>query len=113
MSFMEIASLTIAVAAALPFEFGDILVPAYLDAGTGSLIFQVLVASLVSAGVVFGGVMTQLRNFFTRVVLRRAPDSNAADSSAAAENATIPLDQAESATRQQDTRKSSEQRRAA
>lgn len=71
-------------AANLSLQLGDTIVLGYLDAGTGSLIFQVLVASLVSAGVVFGGVMTQLRSFFSRVVLRRTPQlptSDAANSS--------------------------------
>ncbi len=52
----------------------NLFVLGYLDAGTGSLIFQILVASLVSAGVVFGGAMTQLRSFFSRVILRRRPE---------------------------------------
>lgn len=55
----------------------SIFILGYLDAGTGSLIFQVLVASLVSAGVVFGGLMTQLRSFFSRVILRRRPETTA------------------------------------
>ena len=54
--------------------FRSFLIMGYLDAGTGSLIFQVLVASLVSAGVVFGGVMSQMRGFFSRVVWRRRPE---------------------------------------
>lgn len=64
-----------------PF-ISSLLVPAYLDAGTGSLIFQVLVASLVSAGVVFGGWMAQLRSFVSRVILRRAPEASSSDAAA-------------------------------
>ena len=60
---MALNPLVVALTLAVPFEIRDMLVPAYLDGGTGSLIFQILVASLVSAGVVFGGVMTQLRSF--------------------------------------------------
>ena len=69
---MEMLAFALALATAFPFEIGDVLVPAHLDAGTGSLIFQVLVASLVSAGVVFGGAIVYLRSFFSRVV-RRSP----------------------------------------
>lgn len=58
----------------------NLFVLGYLDAGTGSLVFQVLVASLVSAGVVFGGVMTQLRSFFSRVVLCHRPEQSASES---------------------------------
>ena len=72
---MEMLAFALALATAFPFEIGDVLVPAYLDAGTGSLIFQVLVASLVSAGVVFGGAIVYLRSFFSRVVLRRPSSS--------------------------------------
>ncbi len=63
----------------------------YLDAGTGSLIFQVLVASLVSAGVVFGGVMTQLRSFFARVVLRRRSEPSASEALPSSEKSVLPL----------------------
>lgn len=63
----------------------------YLDAGTGSLIFQVLVASLVSAGVIFGGVMTQLRSFFSRVVLRRRLESSASESALSSDKPVIAL----------------------
>ena len=72
---MEMLAFALALATAFPFEIGEVLVPAYLDAGTGSLIFQVLVASLVSAGVVFGGAIVYLRSFFSRVVLRRPSSS--------------------------------------
>ncbi len=58
----------------------NLFVLGYLDAGTGSLIFQILAASLVSAGVVFGGVMTQLRSFFSRVVLRRRSEQPVGES---------------------------------
>lgn len=68
---MDVNLLGLGIVANLRLELGDFLVLSYLDPGTGSLIFQVLVASLVSAGVVFGGVMSQLRSFFSRVVRRR------------------------------------------
>lgn len=63
----------------------------YLDAGTGSLIFQVLVASLVSAGVVFGGLMTQLRSFFSRVILRRQPETSASSSADATDEPVLAM----------------------
>ena len=63
----------------------------YLDAGTGSLIFQVLVASLVSVGVIFGGVMTQLRSFFSRFVLRRRSEPSASESPLASDKPVIAL----------------------
>ena len=69
----------------------NLCVLGYLDAGTGSLIFQVLVASLVSAGVVFGGVMTQLRSFFSRVVLRRRPEQSASETPLSSEKPVIAL----------------------
>ena len=86
---MEMLTFALALAAAFPIEIGDVLVPAYLDAGTGSLVFQVLVASLVSAGVVFGGVMSQLRSFFSRVVLRRPSESSATEAPPSSGEATI------------------------
>ena len=70
---MALELFALGFAANLCPQWGDLFVLGYLDAGTGSLIFQVLVASLVSAGVVFGGVKTQLRSFFSRIVLRRPP----------------------------------------
>lgn len=69
----------------------NLCVLGYLDAGTGSLIFQVLVASLVSAGVVFGGVMTQLRSFFSRVVRRRRPEPSASESPLSSDKPVIAL----------------------
>ena len=69
----------------------DLFVLGYLDAGTGSLIFQVLIASLVSAGVVFGGVMTQLRSFFARVVLRRRPERATTEAPLSSEKSVIAL----------------------
>lgn len=78
-------------AANLGRELGDFLVLGYLDAGTGSLIFQVLVASLVSAGVVFGGVMTQLRSFVSRVVLRRRPELSTSEPPHSPEESVLAL----------------------
>ena len=68
---MAVELFALGFAASLGPRLGDLLVLGYLDAGTGSLIFQVIVAGLVSAGVVFGGVKTQLRSFFSRVLGRR------------------------------------------
>lgn len=86
---MEMNPLAFVLAFVAPFKIRDMFVPAYLDAGTGSLIFQVLVASLVSAGVVFGGVMSRLRSFFSRVVLRREPDAAAVESQPSATQPAI------------------------
>lgn len=68
-----------------------VFVLGYLDAGTGSLIFQVLVASLVSAGVVFGGLMTQLRSFVSRVILRRQPEVSATGSANSSDEPVIAI----------------------
>ena len=89
---MDTARFVLGFAPNLGLDLGDLLVLGYLDAGTGSLIFQVLVASLVSAGVVFGGLMTQLRGFFSRVVLRRRPELSATEPphSSAESNVTLP-----------------------
>lgn len=86
---MEMLTFALALAAAFSFEIGGVLVPAYLDAGTGSLIFQVLVASLVSAGVVFGGAIVHLRRFFSRVVLRRPSESSPTEGRPSPNAATI------------------------
>lgn len=83
---MALNPLVVALTLAVPFEIRDMLVPAYLDGGTGSLIFQVLVASLVSGGVVFGNVMSRLRRFFTR----DEPDVAPANSMPSSENAGPP-----------------------
>jgi len=60
---------------------------AYLDAGMGSLIFQVVAAGLVSAAVVFGGLIAQLRVFVSRVILRRPPAPVETDEPASATDA--------------------------
>ncbi len=65
---MEMNLVELGFATNLHLEWGEFLVLGYLDAGTGSLIFQILVASLVSAGVILGSVLTQVRGFFARVV---------------------------------------------
>lgn len=69
----------------------DLFVLGYLDAGTGSLMFQVLVASLVSAGVIFGGVMTQLRSVFSRFALQRRPELSASEPPQSSEGSVVAL----------------------
>ena len=78
-----------ALLAFAPSFVGDGGVLAYLDPGTGSLIFQVFVASLVSAAVVFGRVVSHLHSFFSRIVLRRPSVPSTTDSRQTSEGATI------------------------
>ena len=58
-------------------RIGDAFVLGYLDAGTGSLVLQVVAASLVSACVVFGGIWTQVRRFVSVVLFRRLSETPA------------------------------------
>ncbi|MBC7815358.1 MAG: hypothetical protein IAG10_00500 [Planctomycetaceae bacterium] len=88
---MDINLFGLDFAANLHLELGDFLVLGYLDAGTGSLIFQVLVAGLVSAGVVFSGLMTQLRAIFSRVVLGRRPELSASEPPQSSGESVVPF----------------------
>ena len=110
---MDLNLLGLDFAAKFHLELGEILVLGYLDAGTGSLIFQVLVASLVSAGVVFSGVMQQLNSIFSRFVLRRRPEISASEPSHSTNESVVKFQGQQAADGIQQESASGQQRKAA
>lgn len=48
---------------------------AYIDPGTGALVFQVLIATLLSAGILFRRVLAAPLRFFLRSITPRRSDA--------------------------------------
>ena len=59
-------SALLAIATTVPFKLGMII--GYIDPGTGSMVFQVLAAAILSAGLFFRGLRTAIVGALARVL---------------------------------------------